>query len=310
MKFTSKLAAVLATACLLGGCQSSGNTIASLNSGYTVTADKAYEDLMKTSDGKSAVFNYIVEEIITANYPVTDAMTTDADLTIEQLQNSYTSYYGSSADTYLTSALQNSGFEDLDDYREAIIYSYQMQEFLTDYITTNQDTVFEDYYTSCSPRYVSHILVLMDDPENPTDEELEKVATIQAALDEGQDFAEVAKTYSDDSTASDGGALGLCDKNTSFVTEFLNKMLELEEGEVSEPTKTDYGYHFIKVTSTSKEDILADEDALLELIMSYDSYMVYKALRNYDITFNDETIQELYESTLDTYISYSEGSAS
>jgi len=309
MKFTSKLAALLAAACILGGCQSSGNTIASLNTGYTLTADEAYEDLMKTSDGKSAVFSYIVEEIITANYPISDAMTTDADLTIEQLKNSYTSYYGADGEAYLTNVLQENGYEDLDDYREAIIYSYQMQEFLNDYINKNMDTIFEDYYTTCNPRYVSHILVLMEDSENPTDEELAKVATIQKALEEGKDFAEVAKEYSDDSTASKGGALGLCDKNTSFVTEFLNKMLELNEGEVSEPTKTEYGYHIIKVTSTSKDEIKADQDNLLKQLQTYDSYMIYKALRNYEITFNDDDIKDLYETTLDSYIEYSEGSA-
>ena len=307
MKFTSKLAAVLAVTCMLGGCASSGNKIATLGE-YTITADDAYESLMKTSNGKNAVFGYIVEEIITANYPATDAMTTDADLTIQQLENSYVSYYGADAETYLTQALQSSGFEDMDDYREAIIYSYQMQEFLDDYINKNLDTVFEDYYTACNPRYVSHILVLMDDSANPTAEELAKVDTIKKALDEGQDFAEVAKTYSDDSTASQGGALGLCDKNTSFVTEFLNKMMELKEGEVSEATKTEYGYHFIKVTSTNKDDIKKD-DSVTSMLRSYDESLIYKALRNYDITFEDETIKELYESTLDAYLATNEGSA-
>lgn len=308
MKITSKLAAFLALSCMLSGCGGSGNTIATLNSDYTITADQAYEDLMKTTEGKGAVFNYIIEEIISANYPVTDAMTTDADLTIQQLENSYTSYYGADASTYLTQALQQSGFENMDAYRKSIIFGYQMNEFLNDYITKNIDTLFDDYYNTCSPRYVSHILVLMDDSNNPTAEELAKVDTIKQALANGEDFETVAKTYSDDSTASKGGALGLCDKNTSFVPEFLAKMMELKEGEVSEPTKTDYGYHIIKVTSTSKEEIKKD-DNLTNLISTYDQYMFYRALRNYEITFNDEEIKNFYETTLDSYIKASEGSA-
>ena len=129
MKFTSKLAAVIALTCMLSGCASSGSNIATLGE-HTITADDAYESLMKSSNGKNAVFGYIVQEIITANYPETDAMTTDADLTIEQLENSYVSYYGADAETYLTQALKESGFEDMAAYRKAIIYSYQMQEFL------------------------------------------------------------------------------------------------------------------------------------------------------------------------------------
>ena len=307
MKFTSKLAAVIALTCMLSGCASSGSNIATLGE-HTITADDAYESLMKSSNGKNAVFGYIVQEIITANYPETDAMTTDADLTIEQLENSYVSYYGADAETYLTQALKESGFEDMAAYRKAIIYSYQMQEFLNDYINKNIDTIFEEYYNACSPRYVSHILVKMADPKNPTAEEQAKLDTVQKAINEGQDFAELAKKYSDDGSASAGGTLGLCDKNTSFVTEFLNKMLELEEGQVSEATKTEYGYHFIKVTSTNKEDIKKD-DKISSLLQSYDQTMIYKALRNYEITFNDEAIKELYESTLDSYLATTEGSA-
>ena len=121
MKFTSKLAAVLALTCMLSGCASSGQNIATLGE-HTITADDAYESLMKTSNGKNAVFGYIVQEIITANYPETDAMTTDADLTIEQLENSYVSYYGADAETYLTQALKESGFEDMAAYRKAMAY--------------------------------------------------------------------------------------------------------------------------------------------------------------------------------------------
>ena len=308
MKFTSKLAATLAVVCILSGCQGSGNTVATLNSDYTITADQAYEELMKTSNGKNTVFNYIVEEIISANYPATDAMTTEADLTIEQLQNSYTSYYGSEGATVLTQKLQEAGFESIEDYRASIIFNYQLQEFTNDYLDENFETIFDEYYTTCKPRYVSHILVKMNDPENPTAEEQEKLDTVQKAINEGQDFAELAKKYSDDGSASLGGALGLCDKNTSFVTEFLNKMMELEEGQISEATKTTYGYHFITVTSTSKEEIKNDEN-LLNLIKTYDNYMIYKALRKYEITFNDETLKDLYESTLDSYIGSSEGSA-
>ena len=59
---------------------------------------------------------------------------------------------------------------------------------------------------------------------------------------------------------------------------------------------------------TSKEEIKNDEN-LLNLIKTYDNYMIYKALRKYEITFNDETLKDLYESTLDSYIGSSEGSA-
>ncbi|HPO07114.1 MAG TPA: peptidyl-prolyl cis-trans isomerase [bacterium] len=74
-----------------------------------------------------------------------------------------------------------------------------------------------------------------------------RVQEIRKEITDGLDFAEAAKKYSEDpGSAKDGGDLGFFDRNR-MVTPFSDAAFSLEPGQVSEPVKTQYGYHLIKV---------------------------------------------------------------
>lgn len=301
MKFKSKAAAILACSLMLSACgsqASSDNVLASVNEETKITSSDVYNELLKSGSGKSTLFQFIIKEVVEGNFPITDAMETEADLAIENIQTQYTTYYGSQAETYLLNALQQSGFKNLDDYRDTMIYSFQLKEFLGKYVDEHFDEVFEDYYATKTPRYVSHILIKMNDADNPTEEEQAKLDEVQKLIDSGKDFAEIAKEYSDDTTASVGGQLGICDQDTNFVTEFKTVALKLSEGEISEATKSDYGYHFIMVTSTDKEKMKKDTQVTEELLYSYDENLIYKALESYQLTFTNSEIEEIYQTQL------------
>ena len=81
-----------------------------------------------------------------------------------------------------------------------------------------------------------HILV-------PTEEEAKKV---EDELKKGADFAELAKKESKDPGASDGGDLGFFTKE-QMVPEFSKVAFALEPGKISDPVKTQFGWHIIKV---------------------------------------------------------------
>jgi len=82
-----------------------------------------------------------------------------------------------------------------------------------------------------------HILV---DTEEEARELLEKIKA-------GEDFAELAKNYSKDpGSAENGGDLGFFGR-VMMVEPFEEAAFALEPGQVSEPIKTDFGYHIIKV---------------------------------------------------------------
>ena len=92
------------------------------------------------------------------------------------------------------------------------------------------------------PQYqVAHILI--EDGEDAAGQ-IEKA---QAALASGEDFAEVAKVYSDDlGTRDNGGFLGKVIAD-AFPAPFVEAVQGLEEGEVSAPVQTEAGTHLIKV---------------------------------------------------------------
>ncbi|MBO4548802.1 MAG: peptidyl-prolyl cis-trans isomerase, partial [Abditibacteriota bacterium] len=107
------------------------------------------------------------------------------------------------------------------------------------------------------------------DPEEEQDAKcLAKIQEVNAKLKAGEDFAALAKEYSEDGTASKGGSLGWFDQNVGYVPEFKAAVFALEEGQVSEPVKTDFGYHLIKVDKLGKNADKAD----LEEISSSTSF--------------------------------------
>jgi parvulin-like peptidyl-prolyl isomerase len=72
-------------------------------------------------------------------------------------------------------------------------------------------------------------------------------ATIEAELAHGQDFAELAKKYSQDTgSAVKGGELDWSTRDT-FVKEFADAAFSQPIGEISQPVKSQYGYHIIQV---------------------------------------------------------------
>jgi peptidyl-prolyl cis-trans isomerase C len=84
--------------------------------------------------------------------------------------------------------------------------------------------------------HARHILVETEDEAKAVAEELKK----------GADFAELAKKKSKDPGASDGGDLGFFTKD-QMVPEFSAVAFALEPGKISDPVKSQFGWHIIKV---------------------------------------------------------------
>jgi foldase protein PrsA len=82
----------------------------------------------------------------------------------------------------------------------------------------------------------SHILV----------KDKEKANNIKAKLDSGSDFAKLAAEYSTGPSAKKGGELGYFSKG-QMVPEFEKVAFDLKVGEISDPVKTQYGYHIVKI---------------------------------------------------------------
>ncbi|MBU6954321.1 SurA N-terminal domain-containing protein [Hahella sp. HN01] len=109
-------------------------------------------------------------------------------------------------------------------------------------------------------RRASHILIETSD--DVSDEQaLAKAQEVEQKLKDGGDFAALAKEFSSDlGSANDGGDLGYAQKG-AFVKPFEEKLFSMNVGDVSEPVKTEYGYHIIKLNDVKAVEMPSLEES-------------------------------------------------
>lgn len=114
-------------------------------------------------------------------------------------------------------------------------------------------------------RRASHILVEVND-DRPDAEALARIKEAKAKVDAGEDFAAVAKTYSDDTaTAANGGDLDFAGHGI-YDTAFENALFALkQQNDVSDIVKTEFGYHIIKLTGVEKQPVASLDEKRQEL---------------------------------------------
>lgn len=109
-----------------------------------------------------------------------------------------------------------------------------------------------------------HILFKLDsDADGQTvARKKEKAVEVYKMAENGKDFAELAKQYSEGPTRDKGGALGEFTRE-QMVEPFAEKAFSMKPGEISEPVRTQFGWHIIKVekineASTQSLESVAD----------------------------------------------------
>ncbi|WP_404980069.1 MULTISPECIES: peptidylprolyl isomerase [unclassified Caballeronia] len=93
--------------------------------------------------------------------------------------------------------------------------------------------------------HVRHILLRVSDGMSEASAR-QKLLDIKQQVAAGGDFANFARTYSQDGSASQGGDLGWISPGET-VPEFERAMNNLQDGAVSDPVRSEYGYHLIQV---------------------------------------------------------------
>ncbi len=117
----------------------------------------------------------------------------------------------------------------------------------------------------------SHILAKYpSDPPTPEDEAaaLKKIEQVRALLDDGADFADMAREHSDCPSGKEGGVLGINGEFAAgaMIPEFEEALVPLAPGEISAPVKTQFGYHLIKAGQQFEAGSVMDYEQVKEFI--------------------------------------------
>jgi peptidyl-prolyl cis-trans isomerase SurA len=98
-----------------------------------------------------------------------------------------------------------------------------------------------------------HILIKLSEIMSEK-EGKQKMDNIKERLDNGEKFEVLARQYSEDSTASNGGDLGWINPGDT-VPQFEKAMNELKDNQISPPVRTQFGWHVIQVIERRSQDM-------------------------------------------------------
>lgn len=196
--------------------------------------------------------------------------------------------------------------EQLQIFKDSFLATLYVKREIIDNIHISDDDI-KAYYKAhedelMTPAMVRarHILFRVDDnaPEEEKQKTLIKAEGILDKIKSGEDFAQLASEFSDDTvTKTNGGDLGVFARGR-MVKSFEDAAFALKPGEVSEIVETPFGYHIIKVdekidASVTPYDSVKDsikQRLIQERTQSEISEFTEKALKDADVEFHTELL--------------------
>jgi len=250
-----------------------------------VTKEELYQE-MKASVGKQALQVLVIEKVLADTYEVTDKEV-NAQLEKEKEE------MGEGFEQYLTQQGQTE-----ESYKKYIRLNLLQEKALTEGVEVSDEEVAAHYENMKTELQARHVLV--------ADEETAK--EVKAKLDSGAEFASVAKEYSTEPAAAEtGGDLGWFTAE-KMVKDFSDAAYELEVNEISEPVKSEFGYHIIEVTDKREIEIEGtleekSEEIRKQLVMAKADQTtllpkVSKLMKEADIDIKDEDLQGALDQLL------------
>ncbi|MCD7034850.1 peptidylprolyl isomerase [Metabacillus sp. GX 13764] len=273
------IAAITATSLLtLGACSNSGgnssDVVAETKYG-NITKDELYK-AMKTRDGEIMLRELVDRKVLGEKYKVTDK---EINAELDKIK--------SQAGAQYDMIVQQQGGEAA--VKDLVKTQLLRQKAVSSQPVTDADV--KKYYDTLKGKvHAAHILV--------QDEKTAK--EVEAKLKSGSKFEDLAKSYSKDSTAQAGGDLGWFGKG-QMVKEFEDAAFKLKEGQVSQPVKSEYGYHIIKVLQTvkpydqMKDSLKADVKKQKEQDAAAIQTVVDKALKDAKVKVKDEDLKDTFK---------------
>lgn len=285
-----KIFALCAIMLLASGCgkvpklENGKEAIVTFKDGEKISVDDFYE-LIKNEYGLNSLISMVDKYICETEFEdYKDTASKNADALINSLKEQYGS------EDKLLEALQGSGYNTIDAYKDYAYLSYLQSHAIEEYAKTKiTDKEIENYYKNdaIGDMEINHILITSNVKKDATDDEKkaaqdeakkkanEVIDKLNTAKKNGEDiteaFTKLAKEYSeDDSNKDKGGALGKINYGSlsSKYDELVKAAKSLKDGEYSTSViTTELGYHVILKVKTYEKDTLENlKDSIKETL--------------------------------------------
>jgi foldase protein PrsA len=244
-----------------------------------ITKDELYE-AMKERFGEQVLRELVYGKVLSENYEVTDE---EVKKEIEKIKEQY----GPQFDM----VLQQSGFKTEEQLLRTMKVGLLQEKAAMKDIEVTEEEIQEHYNNLKTEVRASHILV----GDEATAKEVEK------KLSEGASFEDLAKEYSSDGSAANGGDLGFFGPG-AMVPEFEEAAYALEVGEVSGPVQSEFGFHIIKLTDKKEPAPLDEmrEEIEMELRRNKIDFtkvedLVLNELKSANVKVNDADLKDMFK---------------
>lgn len=225
--------------------------------------------ILQTEAGEEVVEEFQklkLEQLITNELLVQEAKNRGLEVSDQEMNNIFDQQVNALKqqnnlnDEQLEQAIQQQGFESMEQYKN-MFFENNMNGFLVNKLREEvinevniSDQEAKEYYDNNQEQYetseqkrVSHIL--FDDQE--------KAEEVLTEINDGADFAEMAREHSTGPTAENGGDLGFITADEQGLDRtFRDAAMELNVDEVTdEPVETQFGFHIIKVNESREAGV-------------------------------------------------------
>ncbi|GGN60012.1 peptidylprolyl isomerase [Oceanobacillus indicireducens] len=218
---------------MLTACQQEETQGVVIETSYGDITEEVLNEALQERYGKQVLEELVMIQVLGEKYDVSEEQVTDE---LEKLKENYGIQFDQ--------MIQQQGFADEEAFKDVIYLGLLQEEAALDEVVITDEQLEEAYEQKTKEISAQHILVQNKDIAEEVLEQIEQ----------GADFAELAKEYSEDAmTAEEGGELGYFSAGT-MVPPFENVAFSLEKGDISDPVQTTYGYHIIKVNDIQKKD--------------------------------------------------------
>ena len=290
------------------------HTVVSTDEGK-ISADTLYEEL-RDKYGINVLVDMIDHQLLDEKYKTDDVEEETINSQIEQMK----SQYNNDEEAFQAAITQYLGVEDEDELRDMLSLEYKRNLAIEDHVEDSiTDDEIEKYYNDevIGDIKVRHILIspeVNDDMSTEEKQEAEDKAKKEAEdlikqLDDGADFEELAKKYSDDTgSAKNGGLIDYFNKDDNMDEAFLNASIDLKKGEYTEePVNSSYGYHIIlKNKKKDKPKLKKVKDDIIKTLaedkLNDDPALKYNALieirEKAGIDFKDDSLKKDYDDLM------------